>query len=173
VVVGDDHRSQLRQVVEVPRHGVQPLGTDQRRRRHPVAPDRVEEEPRALDLDQRGGVAEPCQAQVVRRAEPVAGGHERHRVGGLALLLAEREVTQGVAGGHPDRRGDGVVEHPVMEVRRPQHPREPLTGGPATDRRRHLPPGAHEGSHRDEQRGSAHHISDHTTHIAFDWLSTR
>ena len=66
MIVRDDDRVDARQVPEFDGVGVQPLWTHLLARRHPIAPDRIDQDAHPVDFEQRRGVPEPGDVQSVQ-----------------------------------------------------------------------------------------------------------
>ncbi len=125
VVVRDDDDVDRAERGQRQGHRVQALGSGERERGAAVAPDRVEEDPVAVDLREHAGVAHPGQSQAGRggpgQVGEGGGVHGQVAGGGAAgaLLLVEVGLAHPAhrASGRADARvAPGVLEDPVLEM---------------------------------------------------------
>lgn len=129
VIVGNDDDIDPRQIAQGDWRWIPALGTCPRKRRGAPAPERIDEYFAAVNFEQRGGVAEPRDAQTRLRCDGECGGagmHDRNGcVGRNAWLgFAKNEVQERSTRIDPD--GLRVLELTVMPLRRLLCPRQSL-----------------------------------------------
>ncbi len=97
MLVRDEHRVDGRQIGERERRRMHAARADPARRRRALAPHRIGQDARAVDLDERRRVPEPGDAQPGGRRRGQARrrvGHQRQRAGRDAHLLAEQPLLE-------------------------------------------------------------------------------